>query len=81
MIEPRGPYLVIWEDSHSPESSSWIRGDEIDDSRIDVRSVGWIIKENRHTITLAAHVTPQGQFYGVMTVPRSAIRRRPKRLR
>lgn len=76
----KGPVLICWEDSQSPATGDWLWLNEIDADNLTVKSVGWIVLEDRKSITLAAHVATNGQMTGIMSIPRSAIRGRIKRL-
>jgi hypothetical protein len=69
---------VFWLDSHvTPE---WVSIEEIQDNAtsLDCVSVGFLVHENKESVTVASHVSIAGRRYtascdGAMTIPRKAI--------
>lgn len=69
------PQFIEWEDSQSPQDANWLTQEEINMSPIIIKSVGYPLKETKTSITLAAHYC-QHCVHGIMTIPKSAIRKR-----
>lgn len=74
------PVLIEWVDSHSPNCVGWIGPDEVPHHMTTCLSVGYILNEDKKTITLVAHVagSEADQVGGVMTIPTCAIVKRNK---
>lgn len=70
---------VEWIDSHSTAEGTWHVRKEISNSCAKVWSVGWVLKESKHAVTLVSSVSP-GEFAGDITIPKLAILKR-KRIR
>ena len=64
--------LVEWVDSGSPYSG-W--GRHVPTKPIRCTSVGRLVHKNRKCVTLASSSNDEGQVGGVITIPRSAIKR------
>lgn len=71
--------LIEWVDSSG--GSGWIPVDEIEEEPIIIRSVGWVLRETKDIIVIAAHhgqrngrTTPE-QVHSEMKIPKVAIKR------
>ena len=69
------PQFIEWEDSQSPMDFNWLEIDEIHKEPVVIKSVGYPIHETKRSITLAAHHNPHS-VYGIITIPKTAIRKR-----
>lgn len=66
---------VEWEDSCSLSGRVWHdQDDRLGTSRC--MTAGFVIKEDKGTITIASHITPQGHMAGDITIPKRAITKR-----
>jgi len=72
-----GPITVIeWRDSCSLRGGVWNdQNDLAQCSPSQCRSVGWVVSENKMSITLAAHAS-ETQASGDMCIPKTAVVRR-----
>jgi len=74
--------MVEWEDSHG--DGTWQRVDGgLEDKVLICRSVGWVVLEGLNVLVIAPHLSLQEkgvpeQGCGVMSIPKSTIRRRVK---
>lgn len=64
-----------WEDSCSLGGRVW------HDQKADVgtslcKTAGFVIKEDNKSITIASHITPEGDMAGDITIPKRAITKR-----
>lgn len=78
MTEKWGPITVIeWQDSSSMAGSVWKDTERVREhgGPSNVRSVGWVLKEDKHSITLAGHAS-ENQCSGDLSIPKSVIKRR-----
>ena len=82
MAKHKGRHLEIirWIDSHSPGAQIWLDPDEIPHTLMPITTAGFIIHENRKSITVASTITdgPDGQVSGVISIPKVAITKRTK---
>lgn len=62
---------IKWVDSAAP--NGWVFDNELDFSVVIVESLGWVINEDDHSITLSSHKTNHGQSHAPMTIPKVAI--------
>ena len=69
--------LIEWYDSHSPAAQAWIKTEDIDHDPLLCTSVGFVINENKHAVSLAAH-TAEIEVSGVMVIPKAVIKKRKK---
>jgi hypothetical protein len=78
LVKPENLQLehVQWIDSHGHDG--WCFTHELDfDSTKNIDTVGWVVYENEHTLTVAAHWTDKGdQLGGVISIPHIAITNR-----
>ena len=67
--------LVRWVDSNM--SSFWMHAEDLDKPEgVVCHTVGWIVKENRHAITIAGSIADDpAQSSCRMTIPRESIRK------
>ena len=76
-LKNQNMHYIEWEDSFGTSSGMgpWV---EVDAGPEDTMcfSCGFVVKEDSQTITIAGHKACTGQFSGVMTIPKSAIRKR-----
>ena len=71
------PVLIVWVDSHAPGEAGWLEPKRIPTKMTYCKSVGYVLKESKKSITLAAHIAgPADQVDGAMTIPICAIVKR-----
>ncbi len=76
VLKNQNMLYIEWEDSFGISGyGPWI---EVDRGPEDTMcfSCGFVVKEDSQTLTIAGHKANTGQFSGVMTIPKSAIRKR-----
>lgn len=67
---------IIWVDSHSPADSGWLKRAKIDTGPLLCYSIGIVVDESKHNITVAGHWDEENLSYtGIMTIPKVAIKR------
>ena len=66
---------IEWEDSTSLSGRTWHMQDE-DQTTLICKTAGFVIKENKQSITIASHITPAGGMAGDITIPKRAITKR-----
>lgn len=64
-----------WEDSSSLSGPVW-RDQEANVGVSKCMTAGFVIREDGGTITIASHITPQGDMAGDITIPKKAITKR-----
>ncbi len=64
-----------WEDSCSLTGRVW-HDQEADVEASKCMTAGFVIKEDKQAITIASHITPQGDMAGDITIPKRAITKR-----
>jgi len=64
---------VKWVDSCSPADSNWHRIDELSLQPLTCESIGFVVSEDKHQISVAGTVAESGSVYGVMTIPKRAV--------
>jgi len=68
---------VTWRDSCSLGGRVWQRGKEAEDMKPSVvQSVGFLVAETPISLTLAPHVTDDGDVAGDMCIPKGCIIKR-----
>ena len=67
---------IKWIDSCSPSDSNWHKVEELHLEPLTCESVGWVLKEDKKSISLAPHMTEGQGLYGVLTIPTVAILKR-----
>lgn len=74
-----GPIVVVeWIDSCSIRGGHWNSFDDAEQLTVDrIRSIGWIFKETKDSITLVPHAAAHS-VGGEMCIPKVAITRRWK---
>lgn len=68
---------VEWLDSHSTSDGAWHTAREIGRHPMKIRSIGWVLRETKRSLTLVAHLASE-QFSGDMVIPKVAIVKRKK---
>lgn len=71
----RNMIYLEWEDSAGVDGGPWIDTNDIPPKML-CQSCGFVAKETGSTITIAGHKASTGQYSGVLTIPKSAIRKR-----
>ena len=66
---------IEWDDSLGVEGNPWVEIDDLPENTLCV-SCGFVVKETGLILMIAGHKASTGQFSGVMTIPKSAIRKR-----
>ena len=69
MLTPGTPVFIEWVDSKA--LSGWIRDGNYDVGYI--RTIGWVVKDERDNITVSASRSSDGFCYDPFTVPRGCI--------
>ncbi len=71
--------IVEWEDSQGCPQG-WQFFEDVSFEPVTIRSVGWVLRENKQSVMLAPHVGRVGgvenQGQGIMTIPKRCILRR-----
>lgn len=62
---------ILWIDSSS--TSGWVFVENMDYSLVTVESIGWVIKEDSDSVTIASHRTGHGEVHSPMTIPKINI--------
>lgn len=72
-----GPLTIIdWEDSASLVGATWNAVEDIKKSHpIICKSVGWVAAENKHCVTLVAHISGD-EAGGDLCIPKKSIVKR-----
>lgn len=65
-----------WEDSASAAGDAWKSIETRHARVVQCRTVGFVIKENSRSITLAGHLTDCEDMSGDLTIPKTAITKR-----
>ena len=63
---------IEWEDSCSLKGGIWHRQED-PIAPIICKTAGFVIEENKRSITIASHVTTDGDMAGDITIPKRAI--------
>ena len=76
-----GPLVLIeWNDASSKLGGIWHDGDDVHDlAPLLVRSVGWIVREDKTAVVIAAHTHSSGDGHrlgGDLCVPKAIISKR-----
>lgn len=66
---------IKWVDSVGP-ARYWELADQITHSVSRIETVGWLIHENKKSVTVASSWSTSGCFGGVVTIPKFAITKR-----
>lgn len=61
-----------WVDSVGPVRY-WEQMKDVDHRTSEINTVGWVIHENKKTVTVASSVSTSGCAGGIITIPKSAI--------
>lgn len=64
---------VLWVDSANLFEDRWAKLDDIDDEETFCETMGFLVKENDHSIFVAGSVAPD-EIGSVMQIPRVAIK-------
>ena len=64
---------VKWEDSHV--SGAWVDREDVATWSLTIDTVGYLFAEDNRTISIASSVSKNGNFSGVIKIPRSCIRK------
>ena len=67
---------VLWIDSCSPSDSSWHKASELSLSPLKCDTLGWLVHEDKQSISVASCVMENGALYGVITIPKCSILKR-----
>lgn len=69
---------VRWVDSatHRVSTREWIDPEDLEDGEVICETVGWLVKENTHSLYVAGSIAPD-EVCCVMQIPKSAVRSRP----
>jgi hypothetical protein len=67
---------VRWVDSCSPSDSSWHTKDNLSLSPLTCETLGWLVNEDRKSVSVASCVMENGALYGVITIPKCSILKR-----
>lgn len=64
-----------WLDSHSPNVSGWVSEHELHHGLHIINSVGWVIYEDKESITIASQLTGEDSddISGVVSIPKCCI--------
>ncbi len=67
-----------WDDSISVGDVVWVNRKHVEDKKnLTCKSVGFLLKEDKRTITLGCSIAPDaGAIMGNITIPKCAIRKR-----
>lgn len=65
---------VEWVDSVHTRAT-WAKAAEIDTSLSIIKSIGYVVKENKESVTLACS-HGDGDYLGIITIPKVAIKKR-----
>jgi hypothetical protein len=67
--------LIEWKDAESADS--WTPANEIDHDYALIKSVGWLINENKKTVTLALNHDTKNEAYScILKIPKGMIKSR-----
>lgn len=67
---------IEWEDSCGDDSGRWRDLDYIKkDTPVPIKSVGWLVAENKNSKTIVPHLSGLEHGQGNMTIPNSAIKK------
>ena len=75
VLKNQNMICIEWEDSFGVSGEPWVEVEPGPENAMCV-SCGFVVKEDSQTLTIAGHKATTGQFSGVMTIPKSAIRKR-----
>jgi hypothetical protein len=64
---------LTWVDSCAPSDSGWHREGELNLKELTCETVGWLISEDKTSISVACSVMENETLYGVITIPKVAI--------
>lgn len=65
-------YLIHWNDAESIDD--WTELSQIDHEAALIKSIGWLINENKKTVTLALnHDTKNGSYSCLIKIPKGMI--------
>lgn len=76
MPKTRKLLKVVWADSSSPVDGGWIDPSTVCHKHEKVFSVGYLIKETKQSLTIAAHLAGLKKpdcISGIMTIPKCCI--------
>ena len=70
---------IEWEDSSGPATGVWHRLNDYDHSPSRCRTLGYVVKETKRYVVVASSVSDADSLSGLITIPKSAIRKRKRR--
>lgn len=69
--------FVLWQDHHSFDRNVWHDPEDLDDIKpLEVKTLGWLIKENKDHVIVAGHLCTEGPFCGEMMILKKNILKR-----
>lgn len=63
---------VKWEDSHV-NGGVWVQSSDVKAWINTIKTVGFLVAEDKKTITIASSVAKEGDWAGVMKIPKSCV--------
>lgn len=65
---------IEWLDSHGGEG--WIRKEDIDEPKLKIKSVGWLVKEHKDYVILTTSYNDWNSVISQLAIPKIAIVKR-----
>lgn len=66
---------VKWEDSHV-NNGAWADPSDVKAWPLTIKTAGFLVAEDKKTITIASSVAKEGNWAGVIKIPKSCILKR-----
>jgi len=80
-VSKRDLVKIEWNDANSPMGGHWQDAEDLDNKPIRCVSVGFVMREDKHAVTLASHLGGKTELHcvnGLMTIPQVCIVKRRK---
>ncbi len=70
-----GDKVHVWWVDSAVSHPGWVHLEDIKNRACKCESSGWLVKKSKKRITVAGHKCNTGQYDGIITIPRVAIKR------
>jgi len=68
------PVYIEWLDSHGGEG--WIRSDDINEPKLLIKTIGWLVKEHSDYVILTTSYNEWNNILSQLAIPKVAIVKR-----
>lgn len=68
------PIYIEWLDSHGGEG--WVRSEDIDEPKLLIKTIGWLVKEHKDYVILSTSKNEWNSVISQLAIPKVAIVKR-----